>query len=65
MPASRWHGAAQELAAREVIFGDSGRLEPDIQAEAFALRWGAVEPDAARDMTVRIVSDREDLRFSV
>jgi hypothetical protein len=57
--------AAQELAAREVIFGHSGRLEPDVQAEAFAIRWGAVEPDAERDMTVRIVSDREDLRFSV
>jgi amino acid transporter len=57
--------AAQELAAREVIFGRSGRLVPDVQAESFAIRWGAVEPDDARDMTVRIISDREDLRFSV
>jgi amino acid transporter len=57
--------AAQELAAREVIFGRSGRLAPDVQAESFAIRWGAVEADSERDMTVRIVADREDLRFAL
>jgi K+-sensing histidine kinase KdpD len=56
---------AQELNAREVVLGRSGKLAADVQAESFALRWGAVEPDADRDMTVRIVSDREDLRFAV
>src|SRR5262249_4114583 len=58
-------GTAQELAAREVVLGRSGKLAADVQAESFALRWGAVEPDADRDMTVRIVSEREDLRFAV
>jgi amino acid transporter len=56
---------AQELNACEVVLGRSGKLAADVQAESFALRWGAVEPDADRDMTVRIVSDREDLRFAV
>ena len=56
---------AQELGAREVVLGRSGKLAPDVQAESFALRWGAVEPDPNREMTVRIVSDREDLRFAV
>src|SRR5437762_292948 len=56
---------AHELGAREVVFGRSGRLAPDVQAESFAIRWGAVEPDSERDMTVRIVSDGEDLRFAV
>ena len=56
---------AQELAAREVVFGHSGRLAPDVQAESFAIRWGVVEPDSDREMTVRIVSDREDLRYAV
>src|SRR2546425_582457 len=52
---------AQELGAKEVVLGRSGKLPPDIQAESFAIRWGAVEPDAEREMAVRIVSDREDL----
>jgi hypothetical protein len=56
---------AQELGAREVVLGRSGKLPPDIQAESFAIRWGAVEPDGEREMAVRIVSDREDLRFSL
>jgi len=56
---------AHELGAREVVFGRSGRLAPDVQAESFAIRWGAVEPDSGRDMTVRIVSEGEDLRFAV
>jgi amino acid transporter len=56
---------AQELGAQEVILGRSEKLAPDIQAESFAVRWGAVEPDAGREMTVRIVTDREDLRFAV
>ena len=56
---------AHELGAREVVFGRSGRLAPDVQAESFAIRWGAVEPDSERDMTVRIVSDGEDLRFAL
>src|SRR5207249_1169444 len=51
---------AHELGAHEVVFGRSGRLAPDVQAESFAIRWGAVEPDSERDMTVRIVSDGED-----
>jgi hypothetical protein len=56
---------AQELGAQEVVLGRSGKLAPEVQAEAFALRWGAVEPDAGREMTVRIVTEREDLRFAV
>ena len=56
---------AQELGAAEVVLGRSGKVAPDVQAESFAVRWGAVEPDAAREMTVRIVTDREDLRFAV
>jgi Amino acid permease len=56
---------AQELGASEVVFGRSGKLASDVQAESFALRWGAVEPDGARAMTVRIVSEREDLRFAM
>jgi hypothetical protein len=57
--------AAQELGAREVILGRSDRLAPDVQAESFAIRWGAVEADGERDMTVRIVAEREDLRFAL
>ena len=56
---------AQELGAREVILGRSGKLAPDVQAEAFAIRWGAVEPNPDREVKVRIVSSREDLRFAV
>src|SRR5262249_28041529 len=56
---------AQELAAHEVVLGRSGKLAADLQAETFAIRWGAVEPDHGREVTVRIVSDREDLRFTV
>ena len=56
---------AQELGAREVILGRSGKLAADVQAEAFAIRWGAVEPDSDREVKVRIVSSREDLRFAV
>jgi len=54
---------AQELGAREVVFGRSGSVAPDVQAESFAIRWGTVEPSGDRDMTVRIVSEREDMRF--
>ena len=56
---------AQELGAREVILGRSGKLAPDAQAESFAIRWGAVEPDPNRELTVRIVTQREDLRFAL
>jgi hypothetical protein len=56
---------AQELGAREVVFGKSGTLASDDQAEAFALRWGAVEPNPDRDMTVRIVTEHEDLRYAL
>ena len=56
---------AQELDAREVILGRSEKLAVDVQAESFAIRWGAVEPDARRPMNVRIVTDREDLRFAL
>src|SRR5206468_766352 len=45
---------AQELGAREVILGRSGKLAPDVQAEAFAIRWGAVEPNPDREGKVRI-----------
>jgi len=27
--------------------------------------WGAVEPNSERELTVRVVSDQEDLRFAV
>jgi len=56
---------AQELGATEVVLGRSGKLASEVQAESFAIRWGAVEPDHGREMTVRIVADREDLRFAV
>ncbi len=56
---------AQELGAREVVLGRSGKLAPDVQAESFAIRWGAVEPNPDRELTVRIVGEREDLRFVV
>ena len=56
---------AQELAAREVIFGRSAKFPPDFQAESFALRWGQVEPDGNRQITVHIVAEHEDLRFTI
>jgi amino acid transporter len=56
---------AQELDAKEVILGRSAKFAPDFQAESFALRWGAVEPDDTRELTIRVVSDREELRFAV
>ncbi|HJW70301.1 MAG TPA: APC family permease [Candidatus Binatia bacterium] len=56
---------AQELGATEVVLGRSGKLASEVQADSFAIRWGAVEPDHGREMTVRIVADREDLRFAV
>ena len=56
---------AQELGAREVILGRSEKQPPDAQAESFAIRWGAVEPDPNRELTVRIVTQREDLRFAL
>jgi len=52
---------AQELGATEVVLGRSGKLSPELQAESFALRWGAVEPDPDRRMVVRVASEREDL----
>ena len=57
--------AAKELEAQEVILGRSAKYNPDFQAESFALRWGAVEPDDTHEMVVRVVSEREDLRFAV
>jgi len=49
----------------EVVKLDYSSLAADVQAEAFAIRWGAVEPDPSREVEVRIVSSREDLRFSL
>jgi hypothetical protein len=57
--------AAQELGAAEVLLGRSAKFEPDFQAESLALRWGTVEPDDGREMTIRVVSEREDLRYAV
>ena len=57
--------AAAELGAREVVFGRSAKYPPDHQLESFALRWGAVQPDATREIVARVVSDHEDLRFEV
>lgn len=54
---------AQELAATEVVLGRSEKLSADAQAEEFALRWGSVEPDDEREILVRVVTDREDLRY--
>jgi len=56
---------AQELGASAVILGRSGKQPPDAQAESFAIRWGAVEPDPSHELTVRIVTQREDLRFAL
>lgn len=56
---------AHELGAQEVIFGRSAKFPPDFQAESFALRWGQVEPDETKELTVRVVSDRDDLRFTI
>jgi hypothetical protein len=56
---------AKELGAREVIFGRSAKFAPDFQAESFALRWGQVEDDPNREMLVRVLTDHEDLRFSL
>ena len=56
---------AQELGAREVIFGCSGTFPPDFQAESFALRWGAVEPDGTIAMVVRVVSATQEHRFEI
>ncbi len=56
---------AQEIGAREVVLGRSAKFSPDFQAESFALRWGAVEPDAARALAVRVVSEGEALRFDL
>src|SRR5262249_61689250 len=57
--------AAKALDAREVVLGRSAKFAPDFQAESFALRWGAVEDDESRDMLVRVVNEREDLRFAL
>ncbi|HYC21761.1 MAG TPA: APC family permease [Candidatus Bathyarchaeia archaeon] len=56
---------AQELGASEVVLGRSAKFTADFQAEAFAIRWGAVEPDPDRPMLVRVVSEREDLRYEL
>jgi amino acid transporter len=57
--------AAAELDASEVVFGRSAKYAPDFQLESFALRWGAVQPDASREIVARVVSDHEDVRFSI
>jgi hypothetical protein len=57
--------AAKELGAREIILGRSAKYAPDVQLEMFAIRWGAVEPDGDREITVRVASATEDLRFAV
>lgn len=56
---------AQEIDAKEVILGRSAKFTPDFQAESFALRWGAVEPDDSRELLVRVVSPTEDLRYAI
>jgi len=56
---------AQELGATEVVLGRSGKLSAELQAETFALRWGAVEPNPDRRMVVRVASEREDLRYEL
>jgi amino acid transporter len=56
---------AQELGAREIVLGRSAKFPPDFQAESLALRWGQVEPDADREILVRVVSETEDLRFAI
>jgi amino acid transporter len=56
---------AQELGAREVILGRSGTYPPDFQAESFAMRWGAVEPDGTYEMVVRVVAANEEHRFAI
>lgn len=56
---------AQELQATEIILGRSAKFSPEFQAESFALRWGQVEPDGAREMVMRVVSEHEDLRFEI
>ncbi|MBI3781852.1 MAG: APC family permease [Deltaproteobacteria bacterium] len=56
---------AQELDAQQVVLGRSAKFPPDFQAESFALRWGQVEPDGRREIVVRVVSEREDLRFTI
>ena len=48
-----------------MILGQSAKFTPDFQGESFAIRWGAVEADANREITVRVVGEREDLRFSI
>ena len=57
--------AAKELGAQEIILGRSAKFTPDFQAESFALRWGAVEPDHTHEMVVRVVSETEDLRYAI
>ena len=57
--------AAKELGVQEIILGRSAKFTPDFQAESFALRWGAVEPDHAHEMVVRVVSETEDLRYAI
>ncbi len=57
--------AAKELDAGEIILGRSAKFTPDFQAESFALRWGQVEEDESRAMLVRVVTEREDLRFAL
>jgi hypothetical protein len=56
---------AQELGAKEVVLGRSGRVSADNQATSFALRWGAVEPDSERALVVRVATEREDLRYEI
>jgi K+-sensing histidine kinase KdpD len=56
---------AQELGATEIILGRSAKFPPEFQAESLAIRWGAVEPDQRREITVRVISEREDLRFAI
>ena len=56
---------AQELNAHEILFGRSAKFAPDFQAESFALRWGQVEPDGNREITVRVISEHEDLRYEI
>ena len=54
---------AQELGAEEVVLGRSAKFSAEFLAESMALRWGSVEPDGARALTVRVASEGEETRF--
>jgi amino acid transporter len=56
---------AQELGAEEIMLGRSAKFSPEFLAESMALRWGSVEPDGGRELTVRIATGHDELRFAL